>query len=244
MNYSTCAQNVFTKEINCLKSIQKSLNDEFDDFVFDLDNCRGNLIWMGIGKSGYICKKIVATLQSLGIKALFLHPSEALHGDLGIVSSEDILIIVSNSGETKELLDTLLPVRNLGAKIFCIVGKPNTTIAKASDKSLIIPVSKEVFLDMVPTSSTTAAMVVGDAIAVSIASRRHFTKEDFGKYHPNGQLGKRLTLHVKDIMLTGSDNSLVLEGSNIEQVIFEMCKKTVGAVAVTNKTGKLKGIFT
>ncbi len=221
-----------------------SVGNEYDNFVFELDRCRGTLIWMGVGKSGHVCSKIVATMQSLGIKSLFIHPTEALHGDLGVVASEDIVILVSNSGETKELVDTIIPIRNIGARIFCIVGRNDSTLEKKSDMTLHVAVKDEVFLDIVPTSSTTATMVMGDSIAVSIAKTRGFTREDFGKFHPNGQLGKRLTLCVSDVMLTDNDNSVVLEGSSLEQVIFEMCKKSVGAVSITDKNGMLKGIFT
>lgn len=242
--YFECAKSVFNEEIAGLKAVLDCLGDDFEKFVFELDRCRGNLIWMGIGKSGLICRKIVATLQSLGIKALFLHPSEALHGDLGILCPEDIVIAVSNSGETKELLDTVEPIQNLGVKIFSITGRKDSSLESKSVNTYVINVKNEAFLDMVPTTSTTATLVLGDAIAVSIAHKRGFTKENFGKYHPNGQLGKRLTLKVKDIMLKGVENSVVLEGANIEQVIFEMCKKSVSAVAVTDRQGKLKGLFT
>ncbi len=244
MTYSSIAKEVFSGEIECLCKLRERLGDNFEKFAFNLDKCRGYLIWSGIGKSGYICRKIVATMQSLGIKALYLHPSEALHGDLGVISPEDIVIFVSNSGETKELLDAISPIKNIGAKIFSIVGRVGSSLEQKSDMTLILEMLNEVYLDIVPTTSTTSTLVIGDALAVSIAQKRGFTKEEFGKYHPSGQLGKKLTLRVKDVMLKGAENSVVLEGSTIEQVIFEMCKKSIGAVSVTDKSGLLKGVFT
>ena len=213
MKYSESAKLVFDTEIKCLSNLSKTIGENFDEFVYDLDCCKGLLIWMGIGKSGHICNKIVATLQSLGIKSMYVHPSEALHGDLGVISSGDIVVMVSNSGETKELLDTINPIKNLGARIYGIIGRCNSSLEKESEKTLIFGDEEEAFLGIVPTSSTTATLVLGDAIAIAIAKKRGVTKEDFGKYHPNGQLGKRLTLRVSDVMIGGSDNSVVLEGS-------------------------------
>ena len=244
MNYLDTAYTVFEGEIKGLEQSKEALDDNYNQFVYELDRCRGTLIWTGIGKSGHICKKIVATMQSLGIKSFYLHPSEALHGDLGLISSDDIVIAVSNSGETKELVDTIIPIRNLGAKVLAIVGHKDSSLEKMSDRTLVIGISNEVYLDLVPTTSTTTMLVLGDAIAVSIAQKRKFTKEDFGKYHPNGQLGMRLTFHVSDIMLSGTEHSIVLEGSSLEQVIFEMCRKPVGCVNIVDRKGMLVGLFT
>lgn len=244
MDYLNNAKTVFKKEIECLTDLASRLGNEYTVFVQSLDECSGKLIWSGIGKSGHICKKIVATMQSLGIPAVFLHPSEALHGDLGIINAEDIVILVSNSGETKELLDLTSPIHTLGARVYCIVGKKDSTLERNSDLCLSMGVLPEVYLDLVPTASTTATLVIGDAIAVGLATSRAVTKEQFGLYHPSGQLGKRLTLTVEDIMIKGDENSTVHVGSTMEEVIFEMCKKSIGAVSIIDSRGQLKGIFT
>lgn len=238
------AKDVFNTEINCLKALYMSLDESFELFVQKIDGCRGNIVWTGVGKSGHICKKVVATMQSLGIKAIFLNPVDALHGDLGVLSRNDVVIIVSNSGSTKELIDIIPPIKALGVSIFSIVGKSRSPIAVLSDETYCITDAEEAFLGIVPTSSTTNSLVLGDAIAISIAKQRHFTIDEFGLYHPKGQLGKRLTLKVKDVMVKGPENSIILEGATLEQAVFEMCRKSVSAVCVVDKIGKLKGYFT
>lgn len=245
IDYASVAKTVINKEIACLNRMVENLdNKQISTFIQYLDNCQGKIIWCGIGKSGHICKKIVATMQSLGIQAIFLHPSEALHGDLGIVSKSDIVVAVSNSGETKELLDIIAPLKKLDVDIVSIVGRSNSTLESVSTQTLVLNGLEEVYLGIVPTSSTTGTLVMGDAISIAIASRKNFAKEDFGKYHPNGQLGKKLTLKVMDVMVKDNDNSLIVTGSSLEQAVFEMCRKSVSGVTIVDKSGAVKGIFT
>lgn len=239
------AQRVFDLEIDALQSAKDSLGPIFCDFVEAIDTCQGHIIFMGIGKSGHICEKIVATMQSLGIKSYFLHPAEALHGDLGIISQKDMIIAVSNSGETSEILNTIPSISKIGASLYSIIGRSNSTLQKESVKSLILPTVKEAFLgSLVPSSSTTMTLALGDALAIAIAEHRNFTKNDFGIYHPNGLLGKKLTLKISDIMLSGDDNSYVLSGSTIQQTLYEMCKKPAGGVSIVDANQHLMGVFT
>lgn len=244
MNYSDIARCVIEKELACMNQLYSLLGISFDNFVSRLDSCKGTLVWTGVGKSGHICRKIVATMQSLGIKSIFIHPVEALHGDLGVLSSDDVVVAVSNSGETREILNLIQPLRNLQVEILSITGKNNSTLERLSDGALVITGLKEAFLDIVPTSSTTCTLVLGDAIAASIATKRKFTQDDFGKFHPQGQLGKRLTLRNHDVMLSGNDNSVIVEGSTLEQAVYEMCKKSISAVSIVDADGYLKGYFT
>lgn len=237
-------KDTFDKEISCLRSAKDGLDDSAAEFIMELHRCRGRIVFTGMGKSGHICRKIVATMQSMGIRAVFLHPAEGIHGDLGIVSDRDIVVCVSNSGETPEIMDLLPSLETIGCRIFCIVGRRMSTLESKSERMIVIQGLKEVYLDMIPTSSTTAMLVLGDAIAVELGKLKGFTQEEFGTYHPKGQLGKKLTMKVGDIMKMGSDNSIVLSGSTLEQTIFEMCRKPVGGVSVVDKNGKLLGIFT
>ena len=243
-NYLDSAQYVFDREIEGLISLKNNLGESFNRFVDEIDSCKGHIIFMGVGKSGHICQKIVATMQSLGIKTFFLHPTESLHGDLGSISKEDIVIGVSNSGETSELLGTIPSIRIIGARLFCIVGRENCTLSRSSEITLLMPNMKEVFLDnMVPTTSTTATLVLGDALAVCIAEKRGFTKSEFGIYHPNGTLGKKLTIKVSDIMSKDIQNTSVPCGSTIRETVVAMCGSSMGGICVV-KDDQLQGVFT
>jgi arabinose-5-phosphate isomerase len=234
----------FYKESSCLESVKEGLDKSASEFVMELHRCRGRIVFTGMGKSGLVCRKIVATMESMGISAVFLHPAEGVHGDLGLVSDRDIVVCVSNSGETAEVLDLLPSLETIGCRIFSIVGREGSTLESKSERTIVMKGLREVYLDMVPTSSTTATLVLGDAIAVELGKLKGFTQEEFGIYHPKGQLGKKLTMKVGDIMVKDTDNSVVLTGSTLEQAVFEMCRKPVGGVSVIDNNGRLLGIFT
>jgi arabinose-5-phosphate isomerase len=237
-------KDTFDKESACLESVREGLDESASEFVMELHRCRGRIVFTGMGKSGLVCRKIVATMESMGIRAVFLHPAEGVHGDLGLVSDRDIVVCVSNSGETAEVLDLLPSLETIGCRVFSIVGREGSTLESKSERTIVMKGLREVYLDMVPTSSTTATLVLGDAIAVELGKLKGFTQEEFGIYHPKGQLGKKLTMKVGDIMKKGADNSVILSGSTLEQAVFEMCRKPVGGVSIVDKDGKLLGVFT
>ena len=245
MNILEEINKVFEYELDAIRVTQNSINEEFYTFVDEIDNCQGHVIFTGMGKSGHICRKIVATMQSLGIKSYFLHPGEALHGDLGMLLKEDIIIALSNSGETEEILSILPTIKKIGSKFFCILGRANSTLQKYSTHTIIIPPIKEAYLNqLVPTSSTTVSLVIGDALAVTVAKKRGFSSNDFGVFHPHGLLGKRLTLTVEELMLKDNELSVVKTGSTIRNAIFEMCRTSVGGVCIVDNNNNLLGVFT
>lgn len=245
MEWLEIVKNVFTTEMQAAEWTKKSLNQSVCEICEAIDNCQGHVVMTGMGKSGHICKKIAATMSSVGIKAIFLHPGEAVHGDLGMLDKKDIIIAVSNSGETKELLDVLPSIREMEIPLYSIVGKIGTTLEKQSIACIVLPPFQEAYLDtVVPTSSTTVTLMIGDALAVAVASKRGFTKQEFSRYHPKGQLGKRLTLRVEDIMLTGEENAVINQSASVSDAVLEMCKKGIGGVNIVSDEGVLVGVFT
>ena len=245
MNYVDYARKIFDTEIESLIKVKNSIGSEFSIFTEKIRNCVGRVIITGMGKSGHISKKIVATMQSLGIKAYFLHPGEALHGDLGLLTEDDLVIALSNSGETEEILNIIPSIEKIGSELISILGRPNSSLQEYSSCSIILPEIKEVFLEsLVPTSSTTSFLVLGDALAVTVAESNGFDKTNFGIFHPNGMLGKKLTLRVGDLMLIDDENSSVLVGSTVKNATFEMCRKPIGGVSIVNKFNELQGVFT
>lgn len=207
--------------------------------------CRGKVVVTGVGKSGLVAQKIAATLSSTGTPALHLHPAEALHGDIGLVEKRDLVLAIGKSGESAEL-SALLPVlRRLGVKVIAITAAPRSTLARAAAAVLLTPVAREACpLDLAPTASTTAAMAVGDALAVALMERRGFTRERFALNHPAGQLGRRLTLRVSDAMRAGADLPAVRANASLKAVIDEITKKHAGAACVTDAKGRLVGLVT
>jgi arabinose-5-phosphate isomerase len=203
------------------------------------------VIITGIGKSGLIGRKIVATLTSTGTPALFLHPVEGLHGDLGIVTKEDILLAISNSGETRELMPVINSVRHLGAPIIAFTGGLSSTLAQTSDIVIDVSVEKEACpFDLVPTSSSTAALAIGDALAIALLAEKQFNEKDFYKFHPGGNLGSRLREKVGEAMITGKKIPRVFTGASVQKAIEEINRKNVGFVLVTDRKNKLLGILT
>ncbi|MEI6860313.1 MAG: KpsF/GutQ family sugar-phosphate isomerase [Shewanella sp.] len=207
--------------------------------------CTGKIIIMGMGKSGHIGKKISATFASTGTPAFFVHPGEASHGDLGVISKNDIILAISNSGEATEIL-TLMPViKRMGLPFIAVTGKPKSTMAKHAIVHLCIEVPEEACpLGLAPTSSTTATLVMGDALAVALLQARGFTKDDFALSHPGGILGRKLLLKVSDVMHKGFDLPLVKQNICITDALYEISKKGLGMTAVTDDANKLVGIFT
>jgi arabinose-5-phosphate isomerase len=200
---------------------------------------------MGIGKSGHIADKLAATLASTGTPSFFVHPGEAGHGDLGMISNNDIVIALSNSGETEEIIDLLPALRNIEVKIIALTGNKNSKIANYSNIHIDVMVEEEACpLNLAPTASTTAALAMGDAIAVALLEKRGFSIEDFAKSHPGGSIGKRILLLVEDIMHTDDEIPIVFENETLAQGLIEMSQKALGMTAVVNKEGDLVGIFT
>ena len=208
-------------------------------------DCRGRIVVLGMGKSGHIAGKIAATLASTGTPAFFVHAAEALHGDLGMITSDDVVLVLSNSGETDEVRQILPLLKRLGVGIIAMTGKPASTLARHADVHIDVAVHAEACpLGLAPTSSTTAALVMGDALAVSLLASRGFTAEDFARSHPAGQLGKRLLLHIHDIMHSGDEIPRVPASASLSDAIVEMTRKRLGMVAITDSAMKVEGVFT
>jgi arabinose-5-phosphate isomerase len=208
-------------------------------------HCTGRIIVIGMGKSGHIGNKIAATLASTGTPAFFVHPGEASHGDLGMITREDVVMCISNSGETSEVLGIIPVIKRIGAKMISLTGNPNSTMGKLSDVHVCIKVSQEACpLGLAPTASTTATLVMGDAIAVALLEARGFTADDFALSHPGGSLGKRLLLSLEDVMHTGSATPIVTESQSVKDALIEMSAKGLGMTAIVDENKKLAGLFT
>lgn len=239
------AKAVIDTEIAALSALPERLDDDFLHACEAVLACKGRVIVTGMGKSGHIGNKIAATLASTGTPAFFLHPGEASHGDLGMIVNGDVIIALSNSGTSEEILSILPVIRRLNVCIIAMTGNPNSALAEAADFHIYTGADKEACpLGLAPTSSTTAALVMGDALAVALLEARGFTAEDFARSHPGGRLGKRLLVHVRDIMHTGDDIPQVQPGVRLQQAILEMTRKKLGMTAITDDSGKLLGIFT
>ena len=239
------AKAVIDTEIAALAALPSRLDDDFLHACEAILACKGRVIVTGMGKSGHIGNKIAATLASTGTPAFFLHPGEASHGDLGMIVNGDVIIALSNSGTSAEILAILPVIRRLDVRIIAMTGNPHSPMAEAADFHINIGVDKEACpLGLAPTSSTTATLVMGDALAVALLEARGFTANDFARSHPGGRLGKRLLVHVRDIMHTGADIPQVRPDASLQQAILEMTRKKLGMTAITTDTGKLLGIFT
>lgn len=208
-------------------------------------NCKGRIVVMGIGKSGHIAKKIAATFASTGSPAFFIHPAEARHGDIGMIMRDDIIMVISKSGESEEIISLLPFIKRLDLALIALTGKPKSTLAQMADVHLDVSVEKEACpLDLAPTSSTTAALVMGDALAITMLEQRGFTENDFALSHPGGSLGRRLLLRVEEIMHKDEAMPLVTENSMLKMALVEMTQKKLGMTTVVNQQGVLVGIFT
>lgn len=245
MNILDEIKKVFDIEIGELQKVKQSLDETIVNVVELVNNCKGKIILCGMGKPGHIARKISATMSSLGIHSYVLHPAEALHGDLGTLSKDDVLILISNSGETSEICNILPNIKLIDIPIVSITSHPDSTLAQYSDYVISLPVMKEACaLNLAPTSSTTAALVIGDAIAVVVSELRKFKKEDFALYHPAGALGRKLTVKVDDIMHKNEENPVVKIGVNMGEAIVKMCEFGLGAIIIIDDDNKLVGLIT
>lgn len=239
------AKAVIDTEIAALSALPERLNGDFLHACEAILACKGRVIVTGMGKSGHIGNKIAATLASTGTPAFFLHPGEASHGDLGMIVNGDVIIALSNSGASEELLAILPVIRRLDVRIIAMTGNPQSPLAEAADFHIHTGVDREACpLGLAPTSSTTAALVMGDALAVALLEARGFTAEDFARSHPGGRLGKRLLVHVRDIMHTGDAIPQIRPDATLQQAILEMTRKKLGMTAITDEDSKVLGIFT
>ncbi len=236
---------VFDIEIDALTKTRDALDGTFEEILTEITKCKGKLIITGIGKPGHIATKLAATFASLGTPAFYLHPGEAMHGDLGMVSANDVVLAMSYSGESDEIIRILPNIKLIGAKLIGITANPKSTLAKMSDIVQILPKFEEAcYLGLAPTSSTTVELCYGDALAVVASAIYGFGNADFGKYHPAGSLGKKLILRVKDLMAKGSKNPVVSKDSQMKDAIIELSKKGMGAVSVVDADEKFCGIIT
>ena len=232
-------------EAESVANLIERVGKDFAEAVEIIYKTKGRVVLTGMGKSGLIARKIVATLNSTGTAAIYLHPTDALHGDLGMVRKEDVVIIISKSGTTDELTRLFPMFKRLGVKIIAMSGKSDSDLAVESDIFLNISVKEEACpLDLAPTSSTTATLAMGDALAVALLEKRNFTVEDFAFLHPGGSLGKRLSLKIKEIMISGDGVPIVKENAELKDVILEMTSKRLGTTSVVDAEGKLKGVIT
>lgn len=239
------AKRVFNIEIDALKKTRDSLDEIFVKILDLIINCEGKIIFTGMGKPGHIAAKLAATFASLGTPSFRLHPAEAMHGDLGMVSSNDIVIAISFSGESDEIVNILPNIKMIGAKLVGITANANSTLAKVCDVVQILPKFEEAcYLGLAPTSSTTAALCYGDALAIVASRINGFKDIDFGKYHPAGSLGKKLILRVEDLMSKNDDNAKVEVSVCLKDAIIELSKKGLGAVSIVDVEGKILGVIT
>jgi len=239
------AKNVFRIEAEALLSLAANLNSEFEKAVKMLLSSKGRVVVTGIGKSGLVGQKIASTLASTGTPAFFLHPAEGIHGDLGMIIRGDVVIAISNSGETEEVLRILPVIKRIGADLIAMTGNPSSTLARSGDVVLDISVKEEACpLGLAPTASTTATLAMGDALAVALLLERGFKAEDFALFHPGGTLGKKLILRVEDIMHQGDAVPLVNMGTLMREALFVITSKGLGIVGVIDEAKALAGVIT
>ena len=239
------AQDVLRMEAEAILELVPRVDANFAAAVSLILECPGRTVITGMGKSGIIGRKMAATFASTGTPSFYLHPAEGIHGDLGMVTADDVVIALSNSGETGEILNILPSLRRIGAKIIAMVGNANSTLAKNSDVVLDVGVEKEACpLGLAPTSSTTAALAYGDAIALALLQKRNFTASQFAVFHPGGSLGRKLLLTVGNIMHKGDENPLVSADTTVQEALFVITDKGLGAVSVVDEKGKMLGVLT
>ena len=241
----TLAREVLQLEAAEIEALAARLDDNFIRAVALILQCKGRVVVSGMGKSGHIGGKIASTFASTGTPAFFMHPAEASHGDLGMITAGDVVITLSNSGESDEVLAIIPPLKRLGAHIIAITGNNASTLAKAADIHLSAHVSKEACpLGLSPTASTTVALALGDALALCVLDQREFTAEDFARSHPGGSLGRKLLIHVSDLMRSGADTPKVPVNAALSEALLEMSRKGLGLTAVVDANNKPLGIFT
>ena len=232
-------------EATAIENLIPRVDEEFISAVEEILHCKGRVVVTGMGKSGHVGRKIAATLASTGTPAFFLHPAEAYHGDLGMVTENDIVVAISNSGESSEIVNILPVIRRIGAKIIGMCGRKTSSLGKNSDYFINIGVEREACtLGLAPTASTTATLAMGDAIAMALMEEKKFTSSDYALFHPGGALGRKLLLTVGDVMHKDEENPIVKIGATAKDALFEMTAKGLGAVSVSDEDGKFVGIVT
>jgi arabinose-5-phosphate isomerase len=236
---------VIRAEVEAIASLEQKIDHNFSNACQTLLNCQGRIVVMGIGKSGHIARKVASTMASTGTPALFVHPGEASHGDMGMIIPQDMLIIFSNSGETPEILNLLPALKRLGVRLIAVTGNAKSTLGLSADIHIEVSVTQEACpLGLAPTSSTTAALVMGDALAIALLEARGFTAQDFALSHPGGSLGRRLLLRVDALMHTGAEIPMVTADCKISDALIEITRKRLGMTTVVDANGYLCGVFT
>jgi arabinose-5-phosphate isomerase len=239
------AREVIQTEARAIEALVERIDSAFADACRLLLDCRGRVVVSGMGKSGHVGRKIAATLASTGTPSFFVHPAEASHGDLGMVTQDDVVLALSNSGETDEILTILPVIRRLGARLLALTGNPASTLARAADIHLNVGVPAEACpLGLAPTASTTAALVMGDALAIALLEARGFTSDDFARSHPAGALGRRLLLSIADVMHAGDTVPRVSADASLSDALVEMTRKGLGMTGIVDADGRLVGVFT
>jgi len=239
------ARKVLAIEANAVSALASRLDERFLDAIGMILACRGRVVVTGVGKSGHIARKIASTMASTGTPAFFLHAAEAGHGDLGMITRDDVVLALSNSGQTDELLTIIPLIKRQGAKLIALTGNPDSALAREADAHLDARVAVEACpLNLAPTASTTAALALGDALAVALLDARGFNEQDFARAHPGGALGRRLLTHVSDVMRTGESIPSVPEAASFFDVLLEMSRKGMGMSAIVDSNRKVLGIFT
>ena len=232
-------------EADAVKKLINHIDDEFETIVNAILACNGRVIVTGMGKSGHVGRKIAASLASTGTPSFFMHPAEAFHGDLGMVTANDMVLAISNSGESNEIVNILPIIKRIGAKIIAMSGRRESTLGKNADYYIDISVEREACpLGLAPTASTTATLAMGDALAIALLSSRNFTAQDFAVFHPGGALGRRLLLTVENVMHSGEDNPVISVHKTAKEALFLMTAKGLGATSVVDENGKFIGLVT
>ena len=239
------ARDVLDIEADAVRALRDQLDEGFVEAIDLILSCRGRVVVSGIGKSGHIARKLAATFASTGTPAFFVHPAEASHGDLGMITSEDVFVAMSNSGESEELVAILPTIKRLGVKLIAVTGRPQSSLAQLADVHLNAFVSKEACpLNLAPTASTTAALALGDALAVAVLDARGFGVDDFARSHPGGALGRRLLTYVRDVMRTGDQIPKVTGAATVRDALFQLTAKRMGMTAIVDDHDRVEGIFT
>ncbi|MCB1829609.1 MAG: KpsF/GutQ family sugar-phosphate isomerase [Chromatiaceae bacterium] len=236
---------VIKNEAAAVLNLSSRITDDFAKACRFMLACEGRIVVTGMGKSGHICGKIAATLASTGSPAFFVHPGEASHGDLGMITDKDVVLALSNSGETREILTIVPIIKRLGIPLIALTGDSTSNLAREADIHIDVGVPQEACpLNLAPTSSTTAALAMGDALAIALLESRGFTEKDFARSHPGGSLGRRLLLHISDIMHSGAEVPAVTEEAHLKEALVEMTKKGLGMTAIVDENYRLAGIYT
>lgn len=244
-NIIDAGRHVFDIEVKALEKTRDTLDETFEQIVQCIIDCRGKVVLTGMGKPGHIATKIAASLASLGTPSFFMHPAEAMHGDLGMLAPEDVVILMSYSGESIEVTSLLPVLAEIGCTTIAITGNARSTLAQGCQMRYVFPPFEEAcFLHLAPTSSTTALLVLGDALAVVASKLRNYTREDFGLHHPAGSLGKKLLVRVSNLMHSDEDNAIVHENATLQQAIVEMSAKGLSLVTIIDQENHLRGIIT